>query len=409
MLEKHFITKTYLGLALDPIHIGTGGYRFGRVDNTIVRDFDDVPKIPGTSIEGSARSYAAMRLNRLELCGGKDRAGKKCPEQNYRCRVCVSFGYTNSELVPEDKPKSLGGMAQFSDVKILFFPIASLVGPVWVSCPSKLREIKVDETKWEEIKESEYCVLSDYLKEKLKNVGYLNFGWLMLQFEKKDGDIITHSIDKNTSFGQSGLTFEARGLDRDEIFNRLVLVSDLVFPQIVNSNLEVRTSVSIDPETGAAESGALFTYEAIPRGTVFAFDIIYQNPDYFNVAHDIKQPTIVKTVEWGMGYFEFLGIGGMGTRGFGKLKVLGLDQTWSERNLLEIEGKTIQNLKQELVKVQAEIEKKEKEEEKLKLRRKEEQLNKEISLRIENLKRKNSDLKELLDYSTQLLEELKGG
>lgn len=31
-------TRIYYAMALDPIHIGTGGYRLGRVDNTIVRE-----------------------------------------------------------------------------------------------------------------------------------------------------------------------------------------------------------------------------------------------------------------------------------------------------------------------------------------------------------------------------------
>ena len=60
----------------------------------------------------------------------------------------------------------------------------------------------------------------------------------------------------------------------DPIRNRVVLVSDGLFSQIVNSNLEVRTSVAINPETGAAEEGALFTYEAIPRATVLWMDVV---------------------------------------------------------------------------------------------------------------------------------------
>jgi len=43
---------------------------------------------------------------------------------------------------------------------------------------------------------------------------------------------------------------------------------------LINSALEVRTSVAINPETGAAEPRALFTYEAIPRATFLVFDVI---------------------------------------------------------------------------------------------------------------------------------------
>lgn len=49
----------------------------------------------------------------------------------------------------------------------------------------------------------------------------------------------------------------------------ICIVPDNLIAQIINSNLEVRTSVSIDPLTGAAKDKALFTSEAIPRATVF--------------------------------------------------------------------------------------------------------------------------------------------
>ena len=47
--------------ALDPTHIGSGGYRLGRVDNTILRDAGtQLPKIPGSSISGTTRSAAII-------------------------------------------------------------------------------------------------------------------------------------------------------------------------------------------------------------------------------------------------------------------------------------------------------------------------------------------------------------
>jgi len=50
-----------IGLAVDPIHVGSGGARLGRVDNAIVRDpVTLVPKIPGSSLAGVYRAYVAM-------------------------------------------------------------------------------------------------------------------------------------------------------------------------------------------------------------------------------------------------------------------------------------------------------------------------------------------------------------
>ena len=55
------VTVMYYALALHPIHVGTGGYRLGRVDNSIVREpGTNLPKLPGTSLSWACRAYAAM-------------------------------------------------------------------------------------------------------------------------------------------------------------------------------------------------------------------------------------------------------------------------------------------------------------------------------------------------------------
>ncbi|MGD0783780.1 MAG: hypothetical protein ABSA30_13070, partial [Candidatus Aminicenantales bacterium] len=67
------------------------------------------------------------------------------------------------------------------------------------------------------------------------------------------------------------------------VLERLVLVSDGVFSAVVDDQLEVRTSVSISPMTGAAESGALFTAEAIPRACILFFPVTFLDPKFFRV------------------------------------------------------------------------------------------------------------------------------
>ena len=124
-----------------------------------------------------------------------------------------------------------------------------------------------------------------------------------------------------------------------------MLVTPKLFSQIVNSNLEVRTSVSIDPETGAAAQGALFTYEAIPRTTWLWSDVI--EDDYrknngsnpFPIKKQYNSQTNIENdgaelpdkerwerpldvVNAGMRLIEYLGIGGMGTRGFGRMRLV---------------------------------------------------------------------------------------
>ncbi|MCX8151347.1 MAG: type III-B CRISPR module RAMP protein Cmr4 [Candidatus Bathyarchaeota archaeon] len=321
-----FERKTYFGMAVDPIHVGTGGYTLGRVDNPILRDFDGIPKIPGTSIEGTARTYAYFQG------AGKNQAcakGKKTKETQPcgNCSLCISFGYATDD-------HSKQGMAIFSDAKILLFPVASLVGPVWVTSPNKLKELNIPQEATGQNLESEKAILSTHLKQKLEKTGYINFGWLLLQVESTPHNL---SADKTL---EGGISFKQRGFDKQEIFDRLVIVSDAVLHQIVNSNLEVRTSVSINPETGAAEEGALFTYEAIPRGTILYFTMTYQNPKCFDIeSTDLNK--VISTVESSFELFEFLGVGGMGTRGFGKLKVVGLDKKYDPITMAQIRANNL--------------------------------------------------------------------
>ena len=97
-------------------------------------------------------------------------------------------------------------------------------------------------------------------------------------------------------------------------------VFDISF--VVNSNLEVRTSVSINFETGAAEKGALFTYEAIPRGCLLSFDTVV---DKYRCSDNISADWLRNIVESGLALFEVMGLGGMNTRGFGRMKVLNIE------------------------------------------------------------------------------------
>jgi CRISPR-associated protein Cmr4 len=347
-MKEPYVSKTYFGLALDPIHIGTGGYTLGRVDNPIVRDFDGIPKIPGTSIEGTTRTFAYFKdwgKNKACAVGKKIRTKVEGREEEKEpcgnCRLCISFGFSRKE-------RSLHGLAQFSDARILFFPVASLVGPVWITSPNRLRELDVqqDKNNWMDFDKSESCIVSQHLDGKLRKAGYLNFGWLLLETKKT-----THGILPDALFGER-LKFSDRGLDKKELFERLVIVSDSVYKEIVNANLEVRTSIAIDPATGAAESGALFTYEAIPRATVLYFDIVYQDPKRFDIPENSgieKIEAVIGTVETGLELSKYLGIGGMQTRGFGKLDVLGLDG-YDPMKLAQIE---VKNAKERIKEIEA--------------------------------------------------------
>jgi CRISPR-associated protein Cmr4 len=315
----------YYALALDPIHVGTGGYRLGRVDLSIVREpGTNLPKLPGTSLSGVTRACAAMATGRYHWtesrngetyvgsCAGQGQDDAQRKEAghcgSHLCPICVSFGFARGDS------GGFQGLAQFSDVRILFFPVHSLLGPVWITSEGLLREHGIERT-----------VAADKVKlgGGLSSAATrLNLGWLMLERD-----------------GTGELSFENElPLVPAEIKQRAVLVSDKLFSQIVNDNLEIRTSVSIDPATGAADDGALFTYEAIPRSTVLWFRLTYSDKQFFRIKDktdgQMKTPApkegatetgatleIREVVEKGLAALEHAGIGGMNTRGLGRLQV----------------------------------------------------------------------------------------
>ncbi|MDM7940461.1 MAG: type III-B CRISPR module RAMP protein Cmr4 [Methanothrix sp.] len=330
-----FSTYRYLLLTTDPVHIGTGGMRLARVDNSIVREPGTrLPKIPGTSLSGAIRSYAAYRYGK-RTCAGKDgHCGKPT------CPICYTFGSVKGVGSEE----SHSGVVSIGDARMLLFPVYSMAGPVWVTSPSALNDFRIEgqsvgdnKAKW---------------GGGITSQRHLNLGWLMVEKDGDDWPLPSELANKNLP---------------NPVCNRIVLISDKLFSQVVNSNLEVRTSVAINPETGAAEDKALFTYEAIPRAAFLWMDAViddYRNAfpgkerlekwlrkngkDFSGEEKPNRQD--LERVKWkdetanealelydkgeilwndpasvitaGLEWAEHLGIGGMGTRGFGRVRVV---------------------------------------------------------------------------------------
>lgn len=337
--EEHYLQHQYLAQALDPIHVGTGEFRLGRVDNTIVREAGtNLPKIPGSSLAGVTRAYAAMvfgkyrwkdRSNRERSCAGKGgpRGESHCGQPD--CRVCTTFGFSIDKY-------SFQGLAQFSDARILLFPVYSAAGPVWMTCPEALESAgcKAGARPWHEWN----AALSGGGEERILVLGTtlpdpVNLGWLYLRQLGGTERPPSPAEWKLSVGGQEVKLGETPGLR--PVLDRLVLVSNERFCGIVDDQLEVRTSVSISPETGAAEEGALFTAEAVPRGTFLVFQVTCLQPKYFRVPcrdggdgrqikynHEPAIPAdIAGNVNSGLRMIEFLGIGGVNTRGMGRLRV----------------------------------------------------------------------------------------
>ncbi len=279
--------KKFCMRALDPIHIGAGGYRLGRVDNTIVRDpATDIPKIPGTAIAGVIREFTILyKMENDDECKNKstEKEKRSCAEE----KIKTYFG--------NEKNK---GMLRFYDGQIIFFPVSSIQGTVWVTTKEILEYWfgELNDKNGKTIKLPDKIDDKAYALKGIDTQKPLNLGWLLLEVEEvKNGSEI--SLPSNIS----------------TYVKRSVIVSEKLFSHILNDNLEIRTSVRIDPTTGTSVEGALFTYEAIPRGTILGFEVVKDNTREKDDI-DIEMKDVSS-------YFKLIGIGGMGTRGFGRVEL----------------------------------------------------------------------------------------
>jgi CRISPR-associated protein Cmr4 len=299
-------TKNYWAVALEPVHVGTGGERMGRVDLTVLRDpVLEVPKIPGTSISGAMKFFADLSLRDKEIKKPADKscastAGDGICKNRNTCPICCAFGYTDGKKEAESRQ----GILKFTDATLFAFPVPTMKGPVWVTTKPILHDI-LDITDGTDLTEEKIVIPNGSTVAPVNNM--LNLGWIYLEAGN----------DPSLNIGMlSGLPVG--------ISASLVVLPTWLFSHVVNDNMEVRTSVSIDPTTGAASDTALFTYEAVPRGAIFATSIVADDfaklwPGVnWNGKTAITSPiTMIK--DHAFPGIASVGLGGMTTRGFGRM------------------------------------------------------------------------------------------
>jgi CRISPR-associated protein Cmr4 len=328
-----FQSRAYLAQTLDPVHVGTGEFQLGRVDNLIVREAGtNLPKIPGSSLAGVTRAFMAMSTQGKSACAGK---GSDSDDQNesstgdhcaqFNCPVCMSFGYSK-------KRKSFQGLVQFTDARVLFFPVFTLRGPMWITSPGTMEAAGLYFSRGKgdaldsKLRE-EHAILYWPSEKEILSVGAalnrLNLGWLYLS--RYHENTVPNPAEWEYAGDKCSIA-TAAGMLLKPILSRIVIVDDEIFPIIVEDQLEVRTTVSINPKTGAAADGALFTSEAIPRSTFLQFQITTLSPDFFINPTDNKAPGFTQDdlhlrTGRALEYVEHLGLGAATTRGMGRVRI----------------------------------------------------------------------------------------
>lgn len=315
-------TRKYLFQTLDPLHVGTGGTRLGRVDNTVARDpATRLPKVPGSGLSGAVKDAYDLKLcnnGKTTRCAGTSGCGRE------DCKVCTLFG-----TAPSDETASVNGgntahrgIMAFYDARLVAMPVASLLGPVWVV--DQNFAIRLGLMKGELIGLPNPDVAAP---SKLKVwEGKVNMGSFLfpcnsaLSYEDSTIESLTKKIEFFTSSG-------AAADDFNKITTNMVACHPSVFPLIVDTAMEVRTSVTIDPDTGAAKPQALFTLEAVPSGAVFESDLNFLGGKYpekaFKEGDNTAAHLFTAIEQDAFDYLRITGMGGNVTRGFGRVRFLG--------------------------------------------------------------------------------------
>lgn len=308
--------RSYIAQTLDPLHVGAGGQRLGRVDMTVVREpATKVPKVPGTTLSGALKFFTDLQLRtdhvKELVCAST--LGSQAGEQHDcgKCPICCAFGFTPAD---DQGKESAQGIVHFTDALLLAFPVQTVIGPVWISTKPRLLEQLHVGDGCDDCDEKFYLPEGWSITNPLDKC--LNLGWALLQQEEKSSGIAVHSL--------AGAGLETR------FAQRIVVVSEWVFSHLVNDNMEIRTSVVMNPLTGAAAKGGLFTYEAVPRGALFSFSL--STCDYFDSWRDVAwqdKPDSPRDMIEAQGFpgVRAIGLGGMTSRGFGRLAISALLRT----------------------------------------------------------------------------------
>lgn len=292
--------------ALDPVHVGAGTAHLSHVDLEIVRDQPDrLPKIPASTIAGNARSNADRMYYQgkpNKSCAGLGKAASQaeleknpdlCKTHCGKCPICHAFG-----TLDKDEPSRRA--LTFQDALLLLFPVYSYThGPVWITARSGLDRF------------GQAVTLQPDQKEDFKVWSALGADRAMALGRRIANQLGTLTVDADqTSVAPLKTILEHK---------KIVAVTDQLFSKLVNENLEVRTSVAINPFTGTAEKGALYRYEALPRASLLLGSVGIATTGWSHV-EEKGWESPEQTLKHGLDPLAITGLGRMGSRGFGRMQ-----------------------------------------------------------------------------------------
>ncbi|MBM3396073.1 MAG: type III-B CRISPR module RAMP protein Cmr4 [Betaproteobacteria bacterium] len=239
-----------------PLHVGAGS-SVGAIDQPIIRErHTGFPVIPATTLKG----VFADQWTEIVFEKKKDKDDKETD---------IAQGKRNADegvwlFGSEDANNAAAGALQFSEAKLLAFPIRSAKGSfAWITCPLILRraarEGVLDAAKIpaREPLDGEAIVATN-------SSVLLPSNQVVLEeytFMKAEGDAGPVAADLKGILNADAVW--------KEVASRLVIVSDGMMSFFAQSACEVAQHVAIDRAKGTAKPSALFNQENVPSEAMF--------------------------------------------------------------------------------------------------------------------------------------------
>ncbi len=316
--------KPFFLIALSPLHAGSGS-ELGVIDQPIQRErHTGFPKIEGSSLKGAIREVFNEYLDKTAKSFADDRVKnlaanlkdiKKLSYEDFSEAIDTLFG-------PDENNDRAASLA-ITDARLLLFPVKSMKGVfAWITCRAVLKRFR------EDFKICENCKI-DWLKGLPAENTVANLEYLTIE-----ESIILEEYLFNVKCSEYTKTIAAKleSLGIYDINNRLVILTDDDFSDIVNLSTEVITRNKINNETGTAQPGALFTEEYLPTETVM-YSLAMASTAYHKKDHESKVFKKNKQEEAILEFFTtflptVIQVGGNATIGKGLVKTV----SWKEVN-----------------------------------------------------------------------------
>jgi CRISPR-associated protein Cmr4 len=276
--KSEILTRLLYLFTRTPLHVGAGA-SVGAIDLPVQRErHTGFPVLPASSLKGTFADVwnEELRSNKKDELVRILTKGAGEPEDYTAPNLAWLFG-------SDDANDAWAGAVQFSEAKLLAFPLRSARGSfAWITCPLILRRALRDGVLKDAtgdclaIADEAFSALQGETGD--QNALLALDGPLALRPPEHQAAEARVVLEEYTFTHRgelpAGVGGALQGLLPDdpvwkEVASRLVILSDGMMSFFARNACEVAQHVCISDETGAAKRGGLFDQENVPSETLF--------------------------------------------------------------------------------------------------------------------------------------------